>query len=159
MGPSTIARVVEGNVLFRLRPASSTRLSMPGGVVQSAAVGMSRADQMTAARVSTGTQTQRDALGVITAQRVGLLGFAYWRVRWPSSRRTAPSQNGCEKGRRGPYSLNRPGWFRSNDMQPLSPADSRPLRRLILQARRQRLGMSGHGIPLTRSRFRAGGRR
>lgn len=72
MGSSTIARVVEGNVLFRLRPTSSARLSMPGGVVHSTAAGMSRADQMTASRVSTGTQTQPDALGVITAEKVGL---------------------------------------------------------------------------------------
>lgn len=90
MGPSTIARVVEGNVLFRLRPASSTRLSMPGGVVQSAAVGMSRADQITAARVSTGTQTQRDSLGVITAQRVGLP-----RVRVLAGAVVLVSQNGA----------------------------------------------------------------
>jgi hypothetical protein len=90
MGPSTIARVVEGNVLFRLRPASSARLSMPGGVVQSAAGGMSRADRMTAARVSASTQTQQDALGVITAQKVGLP-----RIRVLAGEVVLVSQNGA----------------------------------------------------------------
>ena len=70
MGPSTTIRVAEGNVLFRLRPASSIRLSMPGGIIQAAGAGMGRSDHNPiATRVSVGAQAQQDTLGVITAQR------------------------------------------------------------------------------------------
>ncbi len=90
MGPSTTVRMVEGNMLFRLRPSSSVRLSMPGGVIQSAAAGMGRSDHNTiATRVSAGTQAQRDTLGVITAQRGGIP-----RVRLLSGEVFLVSQNG-----------------------------------------------------------------
>lgn len=89
MGASTIVHVAEGNVLFRLRPASPARLSMPGGVIHSAAVGVSRSDHTMTARVSSGTETPREALGVITAQRGGIP-----RVRLLSGEVFLVSQNG-----------------------------------------------------------------
>lgn len=89
MGPSTTVRMVEGNVLFRLRPASSARLLMPGGVIQSAAVSMSRSDHTVVTHVSTGIQAQQDTLGVITAQKGGIP-----RVRLLSGEAVLISQNG-----------------------------------------------------------------
>lgn len=90
MGPSTTVRMAEGNMLFRLRPSSSVRLSMPGGVIQSAAAGMGRSDRNPiATRVSTGAQGQRDTLGMITAQKGGTP-----RVRLLSGEAFLISQNG-----------------------------------------------------------------
>ncbi|VUZ84502.1 hypothetical protein MELA_00875 [Candidatus Methylomirabilis lanthanidiphila] len=89
MESSTIVRVVEGNVLFRLRPASSVRIAMPGGVIQSADTWSGRADRIPSARVRATTQGHRDTLGVITAQRVGVP-----RVRIVSGEAVMISQNG-----------------------------------------------------------------
>jgi hypothetical protein len=90
MGPSTTIRVAEGNVLFRLRPASSIRLSMPGGIIQAAGAGMGRSDHNPiATRVSVGAQAQQDTLGVITAQKGGIP-----RVRLLSGEAFLVSQNG-----------------------------------------------------------------
>lgn len=88
-GASAIVHVAEGNVLFRLRPSSPARLSMPGGVIHSVAVGVSRPDHIMTARVSSGMETPREALGVITAQRGGIP-----RVRLLSGEVFLVSQNG-----------------------------------------------------------------
>ena len=90
MGLSTTIRVAEGNVLFRLRPDSSIRLAMPGGIIQTAVAGMGRSDHNPiATRVSAGAQAQQDTLGVITAQRGGIP-----RVRLLSGEAFLVSQNG-----------------------------------------------------------------
>lgn len=109
MESSTIVRVVEGNVLFRLRPASSVRIAMPGGVIQSADTWSGRADRIPSARVRATTQGHRDTLGVITAQRVGVP-----RVRIVSGEAVMISQNGSvterlREGRCGHCPLSRPG--------------------------------------------------
>ncbi len=89
MGSSTIVHVAEGNVLFRLRPASSARLSTPGGVIYSTGSDLSRSGLIATARVSTGAQAQRDAVGMITAQKGGSP-----RVRLVSGEVFLVSQNG-----------------------------------------------------------------
>jgi hypothetical protein len=90
MGPSTTVRMAEGNMLFRLRPSSSVRLWMPGGMIQTAVAGMGRSDHNPiATRVSTDAQAQRDTLGVITAQRGGTP-----RIRLLSGEAFLVSQNG-----------------------------------------------------------------
>lgn len=90
MESSTIVRVVEGNVLFRLRPASSARIAMPGGVIHSAGAWSGSADRIQAARVSATAQGHQDALGVITVQRIGAP-----RVRIVSGEAVMISQNGA----------------------------------------------------------------
>ncbi len=90
MGLSTTIRVAEGNVLFRLRPDSSIRLAMPGGIIQAAVASMGRPDHNPiATRVSAGVQAQQDTLGVITAQKGGIP-----RVRLLSGEAFLVSQNG-----------------------------------------------------------------
>lgn len=88
-GPFTNVRLTEGNVLFRLRFASSVRLWMPGGGIQTTAVDTERSTHPITTRVSVGTQAQRDTLGVITAQRGGVP-----RVRLLSGEAFLISQNG-----------------------------------------------------------------
>jgi hypothetical protein len=89
MGSSTVVRVAEGNVLFRLPPSATTRLAMPGGVIQIAAIAMGGSGRVGATRISAGSQRQRDTLGVITAQRGGIP-----RVRLLSGEAFLISQNG-----------------------------------------------------------------
>lgn len=90
MESSTIVRVVEGNVLFRLRPTSSARIAMPGGVIHSAAAWSDRSDRIPAARVNATMQSHQDTLGVITVQRMGAP-----RVRIVSGEAMMISQNGA----------------------------------------------------------------
>ncbi|PWB77188.1 MAG: hypothetical protein C3F08_10345 [Candidatus Methylomirabilota bacterium] len=89
MDSSTIVRVTKGNVLFRLRPASSARIATPGGVIYAAAWS-DRSDRIPAARVSATAQDHRDTLGVMTVPRVGAP-----RVRIVSGEAVMISQNGA----------------------------------------------------------------
>lgn len=89
MDSSTIVRVTKGNVLFRLRPASSARIATSGSVIHAAAWS-GRSDGTPAARVSATVQGRHDALGVITVPRVGVP-----RVRIVSGEAVMISQNGA----------------------------------------------------------------
>jgi hypothetical protein len=86
--------VAQGNVLFRLRPSSQTRLSVPGGFVQTDALGATRPSGAVATRISTSQQDQRDTLGVITLQKGGIP-----RVRIVSGEVLLVSQSGSSRER------------------------------------------------------------
>jgi len=94
MGSLTNVLVAQGNVLFRLRPSAQARLSVPGGFVQTDALGASGSSRAVATRVSTTQQGQRDTLGVITAQKGGIP-----RVRLVSGEALLVTQGGLASER------------------------------------------------------------
>jgi len=93
-GSLTNVLVAQGNVLFRLRPSAQARLLVPGGFVQTDALGATRQSGAVATRVSTTRQGQRDTLGVITAQKGGIP-----RVRLVSGEALLVSQSGFARER------------------------------------------------------------